>query len=457
LIKRSKFPLFIKKWRGFISFLLGLSFNVILLGTVACGEVDPVALLERAKAACDKDPNIILKENCAAEEFGGSLVSEGGILAEKEEILSCKKQSGLQGKALANCIPELHYRNSFSPASTEACEQMGRCSDDVVQELTARLNHFCSETFSESYLQIDCNRGLYWSIKKQVISAFAKSMNLKETSDLTFLVLFRYLSPDWWILLFFLFCWLVVKIIDICYWIASERIWERKAEDSLKGQLKKLADVYFATDVPRIKRIFYNHRDIFQINLIAVLACFIKTDRRVEISEIDAATRGFINSNFDEENISRFTGALLFALTQDFDLREICESFRDISQYAERLMLIRIIREIAVADGPLTDAEKDTISWIAEVLGINIGDRETTQAEFARSEDKYYRILGVGPGATEMEVKRAYRRLALNHHPDRVAHLGKEYVEIATKKMQIINEAYEKVLGEIRSRRRMFT
>ena len=56
-----------------------------------------------------------------------------------------------------------------------------------------------------------------------------------------------------------------------------------------------------------------------------------------------------------------------------------------------------------------------------------------------------YKVLGVSPDATDDEVKKAYRKLALEHHPDRVSALGEDVRKAAEKKFQEINAAKEKV------------
>jgi DnaJ like chaperone protein len=56
-----------------------------------------------------------------------------------------------------------------------------------------------------------------------------------------------------------------------------------------------------------------------------------------------------------------------------------------------------------------------------------------------------YKVLGVSTDATDAEVKRAYRKLALNHHPDKVAALGEDIRKAAEKKFQEINDAKERI------------
>jgi dnaJ domain protein len=59
--------------------------------------------------------------------------------------------------------------------------------------------------------------------------------------------------------------------------------------------------------------------------------------------------------------------------------------------------------------------------------------------------DEAYKILGISPNATNDEVKAAYRKMALKHHPDRVSSLGDDIREAAEKKFQEINNAKERI------------
>ena len=59
--------------------------------------------------------------------------------------------------------------------------------------------------------------------------------------------------------------------------------------------------------------------------------------------------------------------------------------------------------------------------------------------------EEAYKVLGVSPDASDAEVKKAYRRLALEHHPDKVAALGEDIRRAAEKKFQEINAAKDKI------------
>mgnify|MGYP000250244224 CR=1 FL=1 len=59
-----------------------------------------------------------------------------------------------------------------------------------------------------------------------------------------------------------------------------------------------------------------------------------------------------------------------------------------------------------------------------------------------------YQSLGVNKGATENEVKKAYRQMAIKFHPDKVAQMGEEYQKGAKEKFQKIQEAYDGIKKE---------
>ena len=73
-------------------------------------------------------------------------------------------------------------------------------------------------------------------------------------------------------------------------------------------------------------------------------------------------------------------------------------------------------------------------SEVDSMLGMGKNDLESA-----------YQVLCVSPNASDDEVKRAYRRLALEHHPDKVATLGDDIRKAAEKKFQEINDAKDKI------------
>ena len=75
--------------------------------------------------------------------------------------------------------------------------------------------------------------------------------------------------------------------------------------------------------------------------------------------------------------------------------------------------------------------------------GAGASDRRTSRSGLSPAEAEAFAILGLEPGAGLAEIKKAYRRMVVQYHPDKVAHLGQEFQRVAEEKMKEINVAYE--------------
>jgi len=191
-----------------------------------------------------------------------------------------------------------------------------------------------------------------------------------------------------------------------------------------------------------------NEAAVFQINLMAILAHVAKVDGHVDKREITTILSFFRSSGFNSHQMDAIQRTLSFALTQEINLQDTCLNYKKASNYEACLMLLRVVCLVVMADEKIHPKEKVVIEQIVQYLGIIDKDYQMLQAEFLKTDDKYYEILGLSRGVNVSEVKKAYRKLALSYHPDRVAHLGPEYVKVAEEKFKVINGAYEKVLKE---------
>ena len=63
-------------------------------------------------------------------------------------------------------------------------------------------------------------------------------------------------------------------------------------------------------------------------------------------------------------------------------------------------------------------------------------------------KEDYYKTLGVSKGSSAAEIKKAYRKMAIKYHPDKVAHLGQDFSKFAEEKFKSINDAYQKIKKE---------
>ena len=119
----------------------------------------------------------------------------------------------------------------------------------------------------------------------------------------------------------------------------------------------------------------------------------------------------------------------------------------DVSQ---RLQLLNYLVIIAKVDGYVSPEEIKALKEIARHLGLTAKDVDSmlNMESGARADSNIedaYKVLGISPTATDDEVKAAYRKMALKHHPDRVATLGEDIRKAAEKKFQDINDAKERI------------
>ena len=80
-----------------------------------------------------------------------------------------------------------------------------------------------------------------------------------------------------------------------------------------------------------------------------------------------------------------------------------------------------------------------------ELVGMQPGDVDSMLNLKSDSLEDAYKVIGVSPSASDEELRKAYRRLALEHHPDRVAALGDDVRKAAEKKFQEINAAKDRI------------
>jgi DnaJ like chaperone protein len=185
----------------------------------------------------------------------------------------------------------------------------------------------------------------------------------------------------------------------------------------------------------------------FVISLLILAASVMKSDSRVMRSELDFVKR-FLVQQFGVEEAERQLIILRELLNKSYDLQQVGTQIRQFMEYPSRLQLMHFLFGLAGADNHVNAAELNTITRISGILGIRHSDFESIKAMFVKDTTSAYRILEVTPDASEEELKKAYRRMALKYHPDRVAHLGDDMQKAANSKFQELNAAYEQIKKE---------
>ncbi len=115
------------------------------------------------------------------------------------------------------------------------------------------------------------------------------------------------------------------------------------------------------------------------------------------------------------------------------------------AQVEIRIQLLHYLFGIAQSDGQVTDIENRTLQQLAAWLNVPPMDFNSVRGMFKHDIKADYEVLGVDESASDDEVKKAYRKLAIRYHPDKVASMGEEYQKGAKEKFQRLQEAYDNI------------
>lgn len=210
------------------------------------------------------------------------------------------------------------------------------------------------------------------------------------------------------------------------------------------------------------------------IALIVLIAAVMKADGDVKRSELNYV-KIFLLNNYGEEEGKEYLSMIreLVKPETPIDLDGICYQIKQNTDYTTRYHMVDFLFGLAISDSSYDEAENVTLRSIARKLGINpsdymsiytrhVGNRQQQSSysnynQYGRSEHNGpssrqssrnkdpYKVLGLTASATDTEIKKAYRRLAMKYHPDKVESMGEEMKKNAESQFREINEAYETI------------
>lgn len=182
----------------------------------------------------------------------------------------------------------------------------------------------------------------------------------------------------------------------------------------------------------------------FHISLLILSAVVIKSDGVVDQRELDFVRTRFVQL-FGKDKANESFRIFKGIIKQDINVKEVTDQIRRNMAHSSRLQLIYFLFGVAGADGNTDNREIDVIHKIARYLYISDPDFESIRATFAPKDNlpAAYRVLEIGEDATNEEVKKAYRKMAVKYHPDKLQHLGEDVRKAAQEKFIKVQEAYD--------------
>ncbi len=191
----------------------------------------------------------------------------------------------------------------------------------------------------------------------------------------------------------------------------------------------------------------------FMVALISLAAKVAKADGNVSQAEVRSFDE-FLKKNMGMSVEDRKVAAKIFNQARDSSVpaEEFARQIRGLLGHQPDRMrdLISLLMKIALADGQMHPDEDQLIRSIARELGLSARDFESAGAMFQNpvvNLDSAYATLGINSSAENHEVKKAFRHLAKEYHPDVLARkgMGEDFHQFAEEKMASINEAYDQI------------
>jgi len=211
-------------------------------------------------------------------------------------------------------------------------------------------------------------------------------------------------------------------------------------------------------------------RDAFFGAVFATLGHISKSDGRVTKVEILAAEQLMRRLQLTETERQHAIQFFQRGKASDFNLEATLKEFarHSMLRHELRIMFIELLLEAALADGQLTTAEQAIMTRVCTVLhipaniytamlrarqsgaGASSGNYQRAgqrAASSGQSIDQSYAALGLKADASAQEVKRAYRKLVAQYHPDKLVSRGlpDEMMEMAKTRVREINAAYDQI------------
>ena len=196
-----------------------------------------------------------------------------------------------------------------------------------------------------------------------------------------------------------------------------------------------------------------NARTLFLNSLLEVAAYVICADGKIMHSEMEVL-RTFLRQSFDANAAAACNERMLTIFEERKRMTpaqwrsRVMRSCRTVAMAMPQeqcLQLMSFLAAIVKADGRVDNSEVSAMRDVALAMGLDVSVVEQLLSLGGGTLDDAYKVLGISPDATDDEVRRAYRKMALQYHPDRVATLGKDVQEAAKKKFQELNDAKERI------------
>ncbi len=186
----------------------------------------------------------------------------------------------------------------------------------------------------------------------------------------------------------------------------------------------------------------------FEISLLILAAYVIKADGKVDKRELDYVRSQFIQMFGAHRAGESFKLFKHIINSKQVSLRQICLQIDKNVSHAQRLQLIHFLYGISMADGHLDSKEVVIIEKIGGYMYINVHDMASIKAMFFKDPEQNYKILDIKPSSSDLDVKKAHRKMAMKYHPDKLSDLNEAQQNMGKEKFLKVQDAFEAIKKE---------
>ena len=191
----------------------------------------------------------------------------------------------------------------------------------------------------------------------------------------------------------------------------------------------------------------------FFVAAFSMLAKLVKADGQVSKEEIDAVENFMAyDLNLNPESKRLATNIFHTAMNSPDNFNAFANQFYSQFRSQHQLLdlMIDILLRVSVADGTLSPGEEKLILSAVRIFNFNDEKYRKLKSKYIKEVDRYYAILGCDKNDSDEDIKKQYRKLVSDYHPDKIASKGlpEEFTKFANDKFREIQEAYEVIKKE---------
>ena len=191
----------------------------------------------------------------------------------------------------------------------------------------------------------------------------------------------------------------------------------------------------------------------FFVGAFSMLAKLSRVDGEVSEEELEAISkfmRNELRMDAQSQNIAMRAFYAALESPQSFHdfAAQFYQQFYNQPQFLE--LMLDILLRVAAADGSITAKEEQLIASAARIFGFDDATFRLFKSKYVTQVDKKYAVLGCKPGDSDEHIKKRYRQLVQDYHPDKIASKGlpEEFTKFANEKFREIQSAYDAIKNE---------